>query len=131
MPIPIVIAIAGPTCSGKTIIANSLAEKLTDTTIISLDSYYRDLTSIPPDKLEHWNFDQPSSIDYNLLIDQVKSLSQGESIIKPVYQFSSHTRSAEGVKVIPKKIYHPRWTVWALLGGSNRSLPSESICKSI
>ena len=101
MSTPIIIAIAGPTCSGKTLIANSLANNLSDATVISMDSYYRDLTTVPSEELEHWNFDQPSSIDYRLMIEHIQSLSGGNSIVKPVYQFPSHTRAAEGVEIIP------------------------------
>ncbi len=100
---PIIIAIAGPTCSGKTLIANRLADELTDAAVISMDSYYRDLTTVLPGELEHWNFDQPASIDYKLLIEHVKELSAGRSIMKPVYRFPSHTRATKRVNINPKK----------------------------
>ena len=68
-----------------------------------MDSYYRDLSTVPKDDLEHWNFDQPTSIDFKLLIEHVVELSAGRSIMKPIYLFPSHTRAAEGVEVIPMR----------------------------
>lgn len=101
MPTPIIIAIAGPSCSGKTLIAITLAKKLTDATVISMDSYYRDLTTVPKDELEHWNFDQPTSIDYKMLIEQLRSLAEGNSIVKPIYHFPSHTIAPVGEEITP------------------------------
>ena len=67
---PFIIAIAGPTCSGKTLIANSLADKLDGAKVLSMDSYYRDLTTVDSEELEHWNFDHPSALDYNFAFSE-------------------------------------------------------------
>jgi len=98
---PCIIAIGGPTCSGKSLLSNSLADNLTDAAVISMDSYYRDLTKVDSAELESWNFDHPASLDYNLLVEDISRLAAGRSILKPIYRYPSHTRAAEGIEVIP------------------------------
>ena len=40
------------------------------------------------------NYDHPSSIDTDLLVEHVNDLIQGKTIEKPVYDFVNHTRSS-------------------------------------
>jgi uridine kinase len=44
---PHIIGIAGPSSSGKTELARQLAHRLSGTSIVSLDSYYRGMEEIP------------------------------------------------------------------------------------
>ncbi len=90
-----IIAIAGPSCAGKTELSKALAEKL-GASVLVLDSYYRDLTALAPAERERVNFDSPDALDHELLIEQVESLSRGGAVQRPVYNFATHTRDPHG-----------------------------------
>lgn len=101
-----IIGIAGASCSGKSVLAKKLRDKLAHRkpVIVSIDSYYRDLSSMPEEEREQHNFDVPEAIEYELLADQLKDLSEGEEINRPIYNFSTHTREAESVLITPSDI---------------------------
>jgi uridine kinase len=103
---PYIIGIAGPSCSGKTTLANYLAGLLTAKApvVISLDSYYRDLPTLDMAERIRCNFDSPDALDSELLLDQLKKLTQGEEIDKPIYQFSTHTRASHSERVKPGEL---------------------------
>jgi uridine kinase len=88
-----VVAIAGPSCAGKTQLAQRLARELRGS-VLPLDSYYRDLSSMTPAERGRVNFDAPFALDHELLIRHVRALSRGEAVRRPVYDFATHTRLA-------------------------------------
>ena len=88
---PVVLAIAGCSGSGKTTLAVELARTL-DGIHFSLDHYYRDLGHLPFAERVRQNFDDPGLIESPLLAAHVAALARGESIERPVYDFSSYTR---------------------------------------
>lgn len=90
-----VIAIAGPSCAGKTELAKAVAHEL-DASVLVLDSYYRDLSPMPSSKRDQINFDSPDALDHELLIQQVQSLSRRGTVQRPVYDFATHTRDRRG-----------------------------------
>ncbi len=98
---PILIGISGPSCSGKTTLAEHLIGMLPgkNNSIISVDSYYRDLTKVNEKERSIWNFDLPQALDSILLEKHTHNLAEGRSILKPVYLFPSHTRAPEGVLI--------------------------------
>ena len=94
MPAPFVIAIAGPSCSGKSTLARQLAAALpAPTTIFTLDSYYHDLSHLPPSERAATNFDHPDSMDGVLIAQHVQALIHGEEVLRPVYDFTTHSRT--------------------------------------
>jgi uridine kinase len=88
---PTVIGIAGCSGSGKTTLARELATQL-NATLFPLDFYYRDLSQFPLDKRDKQNFDHPDSLESELFIEHIRSLAAGQTIQRPVYDFSIHTR---------------------------------------
>jgi uridine kinase len=90
-----IIAIAGPSCSGKTELAKRLAHELRSPVLL-LDSYYRDLGALIPAERCAVNFDEPGALDHELLIEQVRALSRGEVVEQPKYDFTTHKRSPHG-----------------------------------
>ena len=88
-----VIAIAGPSCAGKSELASRVALELGGSVLL-LDSYYRDLTSLAPADRARVNFDDPCALDHELLIDQVRALGLGRTVERPMYDFATHTRIA-------------------------------------
>ena len=69
-----------------------------------MDSYYRSLDAMSPAERERVNFDHPDTIDFPLLITQLRQLLAGQSIEKPVYDFAVHTRTATTVHLEPREV---------------------------
>ena len=100
---PCLIGIAGPSCSGKSEIARRLAEDLGEkgSTIFSLDAYYKDLSSLRTSERGKRNFDLPEALDYDLLKEHLQLLTRGSEVKKPIYDFTTHTRSTRFEKFMP------------------------------
>ncbi len=98
-----IIAVAGPSCSGKTELAKALAKELSASVLV-LDSYYRDLSKLARSARTEVNFDSPAALDHELLIEHVQSLSRGRTVQRPVYNFATHTRGPAGERFAPKKV---------------------------
>jgi len=86
-----IVAIAGPSCAGKSELAKRLATELQGSVLL-LDSYYRDLSHLSPSERARVNFDHPRALDHELLIHQLHALSTGRTVERPIYDFSTHTR---------------------------------------
>ena len=100
-----IIGIAGGTASGKTTIVNKLKEMFADDVeLISHDCYYKAHDDMPYEERTKLNYDHPSSVDTDRMIEDIKALKRGETIYRPVYDFSIHNRVPETVKVEPKKV---------------------------
>jgi len=91
---PRLIGIAGPSCAGKSEVAQRVAAAL-GAPVISLDSYYKDLGHIAFQERERVNFDEPDALDSELLAGQLALLAAGAEIHVPVYDFTRHVRAAE------------------------------------
>lgn len=88
---PVVVGIAGCSGSGKTTLAAELARELNGIHF-PIDHYYRDLSHLPHAQRALENFDDPALIESPLLAAQVAALARGETIQRPLYDFSTHTR---------------------------------------
>lgn len=101
----IVIGIAGGTGSGKSTLVNKLHAVLGDQVVaMSHDYYYKANSEMPFEKRSKLNYDHPHAFDTDLMIEDLKKLKQGLAINRPVYDFVNHTRSAETIPVMPKKV---------------------------
>ncbi len=95
---PFVIAIAGGSGSGKTLLANSLISVLppSASVFLSQDSYYRSLpvqySACPHD----YNFDHPDALEWELLARHVEGLRRRETVEIPRYCFVTHQRIGSG-----------------------------------
>ena len=96
MTSPILLGIAGGSCSGKTTFARRLAELLADVGVlmIAFDSYYRPLDHLPLAERHAVNFDHPDSLDGDLLLEHLRALRRGIAIERPIYDFATHARQA-------------------------------------
>lgn len=103
---PIIIGIAGGTGSGKTTVANVILDAVGRDRIAYLphDAYYRDLTDLPPAQKAEVNFDHPNSLETELMIEHVKELKSGHSVDIPIYDFSTHSRTEETIRVEPQRV---------------------------
>ena len=102
----LIIGIGGGTGSGKTTVVNRIISESPpgEVTIISQDSYYKDLSHLDYESRTKVNFDHPNSIDFKLLCGHLAQLRKGKSIEQPVYSFVEHNRTDETVTTHPKKV---------------------------
>lgn len=93
---PVVIGIAGGTCSGKSSIAGILINEFRYTNSINIireDDYYKDQSHLPMEERAKTNYDHPLAFDFELMIDHIQRLIAGETIEKPTYDYTVHNRS--------------------------------------
>ena len=101
----LVIGIAGGTGSGKTTITRRLMQRFgADVSVIYHDNYYKAHHNMPYEERCKLNYDQPDAFDTDQLIEAVRALRKGRSVICPVYDYSIHDRSEKTVMVKPAKV---------------------------
>jgi len=103
---PIIIGVAGGTGSGKTTVANTILDRVGRRRIahIQHDSYYRDLSQLPPDERARINFDHPDSLETDLLIQHLEELRAWRPVKVPAYDFTTHSRTSRTVRVEPRRV---------------------------
>lgn len=103
---PLIIGIAGGSCSGKTTFLRKLAAHFGDqkSTVIWQDNYYIDQSSKFDKDGGAVNFDHPSAIDFEYLADQLIDLKEGKTINCPTYDFATHTRTEKTIPISPRSI---------------------------
>lgn len=93
--LPILVIIAGGTCSGKTTFAQELFGFFGSdvSLVISLDNYYKDYRdkTLPRDGNGHFLFDHPQAYRFWKLIDTIYRLSNGKKSYLPRYDIASNT----------------------------------------
>ena len=102
----LIIGIAGGTGSGKTTVVNQIVKNLPldEICIISQDSYYKSTDSLSFEDRTKINFDHPRAIDFDLLIEHLNELKNGNIIEQPVYSFVAHNRTKDTVKTHPRNV---------------------------
>ena len=102
----LIIGIAGGTGSGKSTVVRKIMETLPkeEIAVIPQDSYYNDNHHIPLEVRKKMNYDEPESIDWDLLCRQISELKAGKAINQPTYDFLTCARMPETVKVYPTKV---------------------------
>lgn len=101
-----IIGICGGTGSGKTTVANRILENVNadDVAFIQQDSYYRNLKDLPPELRDAINFDHPDALDNDLLVDHAQKLRAGGCVDLPIYDFKTHSRTKETLRIESKPI---------------------------
>lgn len=92
----VIIGIAGGSASGKTSIALQLYDYFKgqhQVRIIKQDDYYKDQSHLSFEERVKTNYDHPFAFDTDLLVKQLKQLKNKETIEKPTYDYTLHTRS--------------------------------------
>ena len=103
----LVIGIAGGSGSGKTTVVREIARRMQpqeQVVVIPQDSYYKDQGHLPMEERQALNFDHPDSIDWKLLVSQLRDLKNGKAIDQPTYSYITCTRQPETVHVEPADI---------------------------
>ncbi len=103
---PIIIGVTGGSGSGKTSVSRAIFDQLHGHSILMLeqDSYYRDQKHMSLADRAKVNYDHPDAFDTDLLVSQLSSLSHWKPVAKPVYDYSTFTRSNQIEKVDPKEV---------------------------
>ncbi len=101
-----IILIGGGSASGKTFVLRKVLEKIPadKITVISIDDYYKDFSVLPLEERAKINFDHPKAFDWKLMNEQIKALKNGQTIEKPIYDFTIHGRSPKTEIVEPKEL---------------------------
>lgn len=102
----LVFGIAGGTGSGKTTIADYILKTVGPEKIAFLphDAYYRDQTNLTQEERAQINFDHPSSLETELLIEHITKLRNQETIHLPTYDFKTHSRTQDTIIIKPQPI---------------------------
>ena len=106
----LIIAVAGASASGKSLIANTVFDELKEElgeakiAIISEDSYYQDQSHLEMNERIKTNYDHPDSLDHSLLSQHLAQLISGQSADIPQYCYSTHNRLPETTHITPKKV---------------------------
>jgi uridine kinase len=103
---PYLIGVAGGSNSGKTTIAQRLAEVIASEglTLIRLDSYYVSMHDEPIEVRAAFNYDHPDAFDWDLLAIHLERLTAGESVEVPVYDYTIYDRTDAVELVVPGKV---------------------------
>ena len=103
---PIVFGVAGGTASGKTTFANAVLDAVGASQIAYLphDAYYKDQPDLSFAERARLNYDHPDSLETTLLVKHIRRLLVGNSVQVPVYDFTTHRRTADTVLVEPSPI---------------------------
>ena len=101
-----IILIGGGSASGKTFVLKKVLEKIPadKITVVSIDDYYKDFSVLPLEERAKINFDHPKAFDWKLMNEQIKALKSGQTIEKPIYDFTIHGRSPKTELVEPKEL---------------------------
>ena len=103
---PITVGISGGTGSGKTTLAQKIISSIgaANVVFIQQDSYYRNLPEMPVDRRHRVNFDHPDAVDLDLMHQHLEALRAGEPIDVPVYDFVTHVRRSETIRMEPRPV---------------------------
>lgn len=102
----LVIGIAGGSGAGKTTVLRRIVNHFGEDLIAVLDhdAYYRDLSGRAIEERQAFNFDHPHALETELLRRHLDALLAGEAIEKPIYDFTTHSRSSETQTIYPRDV---------------------------
>jgi uridine kinase len=102
----VLVGIAGGSAAGKTTLARAMAAALGPERVLRLeqDWYYHDLSCLDPVARQAYNFDRPEALELDLLCQHLRSLRRGETVLRPDYDFATHTRLDEWQILAPREL---------------------------
>lgn len=70
---------------------------------LTIDWYYRDLSHLTAAERAVVNFDHPDSLEVDLFAEHLLHIESGNPVDAPVYDFATHSRQAETVRIEPHR----------------------------
>jgi uridine kinase len=103
---PYLIGVAGGSNSGKTTIAERLAEVVgqAQISLIKLDAYYVAMPGTTLDERAAFNYDHPDAFDWELLNDHLAALTAGAAVDVPVYDYANYDRTDRVATVLSSRV---------------------------
>ena len=99
------IGIAGGTGSGKTTITKRIMERFGgNISVINHDNYYKAHDDMSYEERCKLNYDHPDAFENDLMIQHLKELKAGKSVLCPVYDYTIHNRSKDFITIKPAKV---------------------------
>jgi uridine kinase len=99
-----IIAIAGCSGAGKSMLARAIEEAVGECSVIEMDAYYWPQTERSVEERAVVNYDHPLSLEWPLLERHLRALRRGEAVEIPQYDFSLHTRNITTSKIEPRGV---------------------------
>lgn len=100
-----VIGIAGGSGSGKSTFAQRLKARFPeDIALVSCDNYYLARHDMPLEQRKLQNYDSPEAFEFDLMVNQITALKNGEDVLCPVYDFTQHDRSEQVLQIQAKPV---------------------------
>ncbi len=105
----LLVGVSGGSGAGKTTLTNLIFRKLkekasTEATVINHDSYYKEYSHLSKSEKDRLNFDHPDALDNRLFVEHLALLKQGQSVLAPVYDFTTHSRFTHTVTIKPSTV---------------------------
>src|SRR5258708_5699569 len=108
------VAITGGSGAGKSWLASQLHNLLGEKAgRLSLDSFYRDWSHLPPSRRDRVNFDDPEAIEWPLVERTLQHYAAGRPAGVPRYDFRTHCRT-NGMETSTPRPWMPVGGLWAL-----------------
>lgn len=90
------IGICGASGSGKSTLAQELAKMVNKSIlIINQDAYYYDHPDMSFEERCALNYDEPSIFDHDLLLEDIRSLLNGQRVLRKRYDYANHRRAPQ------------------------------------
>ena len=88
------MGVAGGSGSGKSTLVSRLAERFCEegVCIVRQDDYYRNRSVLTLQERATLNYDHPEAVESGLLVEHVRLLKAGKTVICPQYDFATHSR---------------------------------------
>lgn len=104
-PCPFVIGITGGSGAGKTFVIDELKKIFGDKiTVVSQDNYYKVVRRLDKERWDRAIYDEPEAFDNREFARNIKDLINGHPVQIPVYDFKTHSRLKEEIKVKPSTV---------------------------
>jgi uridine kinase len=99
------IGICGASGSGKTTLAGELVRAAgASSTVIKQDAYYLDFPELDMEARAKINYDEPTVFDHDLLLSDIRLLTQGSPITRKAYDFTRYARNDSEEMLYPTDV---------------------------
>lgn len=98
------IGITGGSGSGKSTVVRRIQSISSECLLIEQDNYYKSAPEVTNSNITAVNFDHPDAFDMDLMMKNLDDLKNGRPTMMPQYDFVTHSRRREMIRLEPKKI---------------------------